>query len=214
MYETLENLTSTTDYSYRAFATTQYGTYYGQVRHFVTLEGITCEAPTHLDTVAVYNESLTVSWTDNAGASQWNVRYREEGGEWITVTVTATTYYITGLTGHTTYEIQVQAVCDDEDLSEWTPILTAVTKDVGIPSWLANSVTLYPNPTREYVDLRVDGDVTMTAMEVYNVYGQWINTVTVVDNPTRINVSGLAAGMYFVRVTTEAGTVTKPFMKR
>jgi hypothetical protein len=36
----------------------------------------------------------------------------------------------------------------------------------------------------------------------------------VVDNPTRINVSALADGMYFVRVTTEEGTVTKTFVKR
>ena len=51
-------------------------------------------------------------------------------------------------------------------------------------------------------------------MEVYDVYGKLINTVTVVDNPTRINVSNLANGMYFVRVTTEAGAVTKTFVKK
>ena len=212
--DTLNGLTPSTFYSFRAYVTTQNGTYYGQVRYFHTLEGITCEAPTNLDTVAVYNESLTISWTDNADASQWNVRYREQGGNWTTVTVTATTYYLTGLSGHTTYEIQVQADCGDGGLSEWTPILTVVTKDVGIPSWLENSVTLYPNPTREYVDIRIDGNVNMTALEVYDVYGKLINTVTVVDNPTRINVSGLAAGMYFVRVTTGEGSVTKPFVKK
>jgi len=36
----------------------------------------------------------------------------------------------------------------------------------------------------------------------------------VVENPTRINVSNLSNGMYFVRVTTEAGLVTKTFVKR
>jgi len=30
---------------------------------------------------------------------------------------------------------------------------------------------------------------------------------------TRIDVSGLAAGVYFVRVTTEEGVVTKAFVK-
>ena len=46
------------------------------------------------------------------------------------------------------------------------------------------------------------------------MYGKVINTVNVVDNPTRINVSNLANGMYFVRVTTEEGVVTKQFVKR
>ena len=31
---------------------------------------------------------------------------------------------------------------------------------------------------------------------------------------TRIDVSGLAAGVYFVRVRTEEGVVTKAFVKR
>ena len=47
-----------------------------------------------------------------------------------------------------------------------------------------------------------------------DVYGKVINTVDVVDNPTCINVSGLANGIYFVRVTTEEGVVTKNFIKR
>jgi hypothetical protein len=85
---------------------------------------------------------------------------------------------------------------------------------VGIDSWLAGSVTLFPNPAREYIDIRVDGDLNVTMMEVYDVYGKLINTVNVIDNPTRINVSSLANGMYFVRVTTEAGAVTKTFVKK
>ncbi|MBQ1819679.1 MAG: T9SS type A sorting domain-containing protein, partial [Bacteroidales bacterium] len=75
-------------------------------------------------------------------------------------------------------------------------------------------VNLYPNPAKEYVDIRVDGDLNVTMMEVYDVYGKLINTVNVIDNPTRINVSSLANGMYFVRVTTEKGMVTKTFVKR
>jgi hypothetical protein len=89
-----------------------------------------------------------------------------------------------------------------------------MAQGVGIENWLENSVSLYPNPAREYVDIRIDGDVNVTAMEVYDVYGKLVNTVTVVENPTRINVSSLADGMYFVRVTTEAGAVTKTFVKK
>ena len=75
-------------------------------------------------------------------------------------------------------------------------------------------MTLFPNPAREYIDIRVDGDLNVSMMEVYDVYGKLINTVNDIDNPTRINVNGLADGMYFVRVTTEKGVVTKSFVKR
>lgn len=57
-------------------------------------------------------------------------------------------------------------------------------------------------------------NVHIEALEVFDVYGKLINTVNVIDNPTRINVSNLANGMYFVRVTTGEGTVTKSFVKK
>lgn len=64
------------------------------------------------------------------------------------------------------------------------------------------------------MDIRVDGDLNVSMMEVYDVYGKLVNTVNVTDNQTRINIFGLADGMYFVRVSTEAGMVTKTFVKR
>ena len=53
-------------------------------------------------------------------------------------------------------------------------------------------------------------------VEVIDVYGKIVRTDVGANNdsPTQINVSGLAAGMYFVRVTTDKGAVTKPFVKR
>ena len=51
-------------------------------------------------------------------------------------------------------------------------------------------------------------------VEVIDVYGKLIQTLNVTDNPTSINVSNLASGMYFVRVTTEEGVATKSFVKK
>ena len=215
---TVTNLTPLTSYTYRAFVTTDYGTYYGQDRYFVTLEGIdTCDTPTNLDTVAVYNASLTIAWTDNADANQWNVRYREPGGSWDTISVAATTFYLTGLSEHTTYEIQVQADCGEDNLSEWSNTLTVTTKGVGIPSWLENSVMLFPNPAKEVVNVQCTMNNVQwdgAFVEVYDVYGKLLQTVRISSETTTLNVAGLANGMYFVRVNTEAGMVTKTFVKK
>ena len=119
---------------------------------------------------------------------------------------------LNGLQPVTVYEIEVQADCGNGNLSGWSePIHISTT---GIENWLKNSVSLYPNPAKEYIDIRVDGDLNVMMMEVYDVYGKLINTVNVIENPTRINVNGLADGMYFVRVTTDNGVVTKPFVKK
>ena len=213
----LSNLTANTGYTFKAFITFNGTTVYGSEVTFTTLPEDTpepCDVPTGLDTTNVANEVISITWDANANVVNWNVRYRPQNGQWTSATANTNGYTITGLTGSTTYEIQVQANCGDGNASDWSASLFVTTKNVGVNSWLENSVNLYPNPAKEYVDIRINGDVNVTSMEVYDVYGKLLNAMNVVENPTRINVSNLANGMYFVRVNTEAGAVTKTFVKR
>ena len=210
----LSGLTPSTNYTFKAFITFNGTTVYGTEKTFTTLDqGVEpCDVPTGLTASDIQGESITITWDNDTSVNSWNIQYRPEGGQLSTASSTTNSYTITGLTNNTTYQIQVQANCGDGNLSDWSPAFSVTT--TGIANWLENSVSLYPNPAKEYVDIRVDGDLNVTAMEVYDVYGKLINTVNVVDNPTRINVSGLADGMYFVRVTTEKGAVTKTFVKK
>jgi hypothetical protein len=215
MASPITGLTANTDYTYRAFVTTAAGTHYGADVTFTTLEEVVepCNTPTGLTVSAVTDESITVTWDADANVSSWNIQYRPVGGTLSSATSNTNSYTINGLQPETSYQIQVQANCGDGNLSEWSSAVTGTTT-VGIDSWLSNSVSLYPNPAKEYVDIRVDGDLNVKTMEVFDVYGKLINTVIVSENPTRINVSGLANGMYFVRVSTEEGMVTKTFVKK
>ena len=210
----LTGLTPNTSYTFKAFITYNGTTVYGTEKTFTTLDQGTepCNVPTGLAATDIQGESITITWDNDPNVSSWNVQYRPEGGQLSTASTQTNSYTLTGLTNSTTYQIQVQANCGDGNLSDWTQAINVTT--TGIENWLDNSVALYPNPAKEYVDIRVNGDLNVTMMEVYDVYGKLINTVNVVENPTRINVSNLADGMYFVRVTTEAGMVTKTFVKK
>ena len=67
------------------------------------------------------------------------------------------------------------------------------------------------------MNVRADGDVNVSDMAVYDVYGKIITVVETVCTPSlqaQIDVSNLSAGMYFIRITTDHGTITKPFVKR
>ena len=211
----LTGLTPSTSYTFRAYITYNGQTVTGNEQTFTTLDQDVepCNTPTGLTVSAVTDESITVSWDADANVSSWNIQYRPVGGTLSSATSNTNSYTINGLQPETSYQIQVQANCGGGNVSEWSSAVTGTTT-TGIDSWLANSVSLYPNPAKEYVDIRVDGDLNVKAMEVYDVYGKLINTVIVTENPTRINVSGLADGMYFVRVSTEAGMVTKTFVKK
>ena len=51
-------------------------------------------------------------------------------------------------------------------------------------------------------------------LHLFDVYGKLLEIVPITGETTAIDVSDLANGMYFVRVTCEEGMVTKQFVKR
>lgn len=180
-----------------------------------------CETPTGLEVVSIHNESIDVAWDADADVDSWNLHYRTQGGEWSTVTTTTNSYTIAGLAGLTTYEIQVQANCGNDNLSEWSASVTATTTNVGIEEYLIGNLSLYPNPADEYVlvECRMQQeDCRILEVQLLDVYGKLITTITGTNQDaslqTRINVSRMSGGVYFVRVTTDQGTLTKPFVKR
>ena len=215
----LTGLTASTSYTYKAFITFDGTTVEGNEMTFTTLPDDTpepCEAPTGLHTTDIQNESIAIAWDAAANVNSWNVRYRLTNGSWNSGTATTNSHTITGLTGDKDYEIQVQANCGDGNISNWSASITAHTTNVGIDNWLESSVTLFPNPAKEVVNVQCTMyNVQMSGeLHVFDVYGKLVQIVPVTSEITPINVSGLADGMYFVRVTTEKGAVTKTFVKR
>ena len=212
----LTDLTANTSYTYRAFATTANTTTYGNDVTFTTLEEdpIPCDAPTNLTVTNVTDHSITVGWTDNADAYSWKIMwFWNNSGLANPVSTSNNPYTMENLLPNTTYTIKVRAICAGIGESDWSESLDVTTEGVGIDDHLMNSISLYPNPANEVINVQCTM-YNVQSIEVIDVYGKVINTLTVTDNPTQINVANLAAGMYFVRVTTEEGVVTKSFVKR
>ena len=213
----LTGLTAATNYTYRAFITFNGTTVYGNEVTFTTLEqGVEpCDVPTSLTVASVENHAVTVTWDANSNVNSWNIRYRKaETGSWSSATASTNSYTISDLDGNTDYEIQVQADCGDGNQSDWTTSATAHTTNVGISNWMENSVKVFPNPANDFVNVQCTmHNVQMSAdLHVFDVYGKLVQTVPMTGETTAINVSSLADGMYFVRVTTEAGAVAKTFV--
>ncbi|MBR4638910.1 MAG: T9SS type A sorting domain-containing protein, partial [Bacteroidales bacterium] len=92
-----------------------------------------------------------------------------------------------------------------------------LTVTVGIDGYNGFDIVLYPNPAREILNVQCTmGDVCGedATVELLDVYGKLLQTVRMSPETTTLNVGGLASGVYFVRVTTDRGTVTKPFVKK
>ena len=218
----MTGLTPNTQYEVRvrAVCDTNMTSDWTEIVTFTTAqEQQTCPAPTNLTAALDEDNHTTVilTWQQEPNtATEWQVNYRQTTeSEWTSTIANATTHTLTDLVPNVTYEFNVVAHCTNGLTSDPSNTVTIQTDNVGVQNWLEKSVTLYPNPATEMVSVAVsDANIMITGVEVYNVYGQLINTIVSTENPLRINVSGLADGMYYVRVTTDSGVVTKNFVKR
>ena len=215
----LEGLLPNLDHTFRAFISYGDTTVYGETVHFSTEEEEIepCATPTGLYVSTYDSESITLMWEDYENVNSWNIRYAEQGGTPQIQTSYTNSYVITGLIPETTYEIQVRADCGDDNVSAWTEMFTITTLPDAVNSYLENSVVLYPNPAKEVIHVQCtmnDAQWEGATIEVFDVYGKLLQTFKADSEITSINVSNLANGMYFVRMTTGQGMVTKRFVKK
>jgi len=87
---------------------------------------------------------------------------------------------------------------------------------VGISQFeLRDNLVVYPNPAISNVVISAkDGDLYIERVELYNVYGQLLNTTTVNNSRTEVSVSGLATGTYFAKIFTDKGITTMPIIRK
>lgn len=215
---TINNLTPSTSYVYKAFITFDGTTLYGEEVYFTTPEegNQNCPAPTNL-TAYPSSASVTLFWQQDANtANEWEVHYRQiTESTWNIFYTTTTTISFGDLVLDADYEAFVVAHCTNGLTSESSNTVTFHTEVCDIQDYLEHNLVLYPNPATDMVSVSItDASIRITGVEIYNVYGQLLNAMVSEENPMCINVCGLADGMYFVRVKTDSGVVTKSFVKK
>ena len=102
---------------------------------------------------------------------------------------------------------------DGKDIgTDYTQNFTITVGTTGIDDVQADNLKIYPNPVRD--ELKIDGDVPFDNLPftIYNLAGQQIVNGQW-QNGKSINVANLASGVYFVKITTDKGTVTRKFVK-
>lgn len=80
------------------------------------------------------------------------------------------------------------------------------TKDINL-----TDVSLYPNPASGTITLQLPEGVVAEQALIYNASGQ---KVLESGKETIIDVSGLAAGTYFIRLQTDSGSIAERFIKK
>jgi hypothetical protein len=85
--------------------------------------------------------------------------------------------------------------------------ITITFPAVGVNDLTSNSLSIYPNPANDLVNVVSTNDIK--TIEVLNYIGQTIyNNKNVNLKTVQLNVSSFTSGVYFVKVTTTTGTKT------
>ena len=73
-----------------------------------------------------------------------------------------------------------------------------------------NTINIFPNPAIDNLTIETP---QKSEIEILNIEGQIIKSISVNNNHTSIDISSFARGMYFVKVKTENGVEVKKFVK-
>ncbi|MFP9097646.1 T9SS type A sorting domain-containing protein [Flavobacterium sp. RHBU_24] len=139
--------------------------------------------------------------TDNCGIVDWGVNTTsfecDDIGE-NTVTLT-----VTDAAGHTATTTAVVTVTDPNNYCETSA--TAAN--------FANAVTLYPNPANSVLTIAASG-YSIAKVALYDLNGRHVHTINGNANgPLTVDVSGLSAGIYMVKLYSADGVAIKKLVK-
>jgi hypothetical protein len=100
----------------------------------------------------------------------------------------------------------------DYNLPVITNTATTMVALLGVPDFDFSRVfTLSPVPARDFLTITAKQVVEINSVTIYNALGQ---LVQVNNNPNgTINVSGLKAGSYFIKIVSDKGTASSKFIK-
>ncbi|WP_118973504.1 T9SS type A sorting domain-containing protein [Taibaiella koreensis] len=74
---------------------------------------------------------------------------------------------------------------------------------------LRKEIRIYPNPGKDMITVSHNSGLKINQVEIYNLTGQRMMSITVKSDKQQINISGMAAGIYNVTIGTDKGKVTK-----
>ena len=148
----------------------------------VTCAPPTCNVPTGVTATMITATSAKISWTAVAGATKYQIQYRQVGGgAWSKANSMGTSKNIPGLTAATTYQYKVKTICGASS-SAFSPIQTFTTLTMKGEAPIANEAEehvtqlgIYPNPSNgdfQFVMEHVHQDDIM--IQVYDLTGKLI----------------------------------------
>ena len=109
------------------------------------------------------------------------------------------------------YENSAEVYIGSVDLGLLKYTINLETLGVETPSLIDNNISIFPNPTKDFATVLVEG-MSPKSIVVYNLTGLKIFEV---KNNSSLDLSGVSSGVYIIEVTTKSGDrITKKLIKQ
>ncbi|MGK0390877.1 MAG: putative outer membrane repeat protein [Maribacter sp.] len=215
------NLTAKKYYQYKTRAQCTDGTWsdFSEIELFYTSA---CDTPTGIASIYLDNTRMRIRWDNNPNEIKAKVRYREAGtSTWFTQnSQEGQNYiYINNLTPNATYQYRVRSNCNGND---WSAYSGNYFHDLLIPRLgqeviISSTTKIYPNPTRNILNIEFGTQVEEIHMTISNHLGKVIHTNSESYQKgiqiKNIDMSSFANGYYFITIQNSDRMETFKFVK-
>jgi hypothetical protein len=158
--------------------------------------------------------TLTINETETLIATVLPKNATNKGVTWTSSNPSVATVNSGTVTAIAEGETTITVTTDDGNFSD---VCTVTVTSVGIGELQAYKLQVYPNPTAGELAIRyeiLDMRYETLDVQIFDVYGRNVLPHTTYHTPhTTLNISHLPAGIYFVTIQTEKGTVIKKVIK-
>ena len=212
---TIGGLAQTTTYNVAVQALCGNGVVESDFSDTVSFTTLTCAPVSDVTVSNVTGSSATVTWSGTV--QSYDIEYGDHGfgqGQGTKVNgITAQTYTIQGLDPEAQYDVYVRANCDANNASDWSPVVSfTTTAGEGINTADGMNVTIFPNPTSTSTTISLSGVSGDVQISIVDMNGRTVMNETMSCDGSctkQMEVSGLASGAYFVRVSGEGVNMVK-----
>ncbi len=77
---------------------------------------------------------------------------------------------------------------------------------------LQEALVVYPNPTKDLLMLKNNGNLTIERAEIYTINGRRIRTLNTFGRDQGVSLQNLNPGLYFLKIFSDRGSLTKKFI--
>lgn len=155
------------------------------------------------------SDRTVFTWPASAApGGSYRIRYRPAGStdEWAEVDSDTTQVSVDGANLCGSNDIEIASLCDDTAGTFQAFVFDNVCTDTPDGRLEAAEWSVFPNPVADFATVRWSDGLRPSEVQLYDLNGRKISsTVNTSGGSTELNLSGLAAGVYLVRVITQDG---------